>query len=203
MLDQSVRVAALFVEEKGVYSELSYVDPWPEPRDARLYKGGHPVVCHPPCNRWTKMARVNYARFKREDLRPGNDHGCFASALGSVNRVGGVLEHPATSYAWEAHGLAKPPKHGWGPSGEGWVCTVWQSGYGHRANKATWLYYRGRRAPPELDWSKPEGTHQIGGVDTRRRGKNKPTVSRREALGTPLAFRDVLIELAMYSQVSG
>ena len=111
-----------------------------------------------------------------------------------------MLEHPATSYAWQAHGLAKPPRQGWGRSGEGWTCEVWQSAYGHKANKRTWLYFRGEQPPFDLDWSRPPGSHQIGGCDQRGKSKNKPTVSRREAIATPAAFRDVLLRLAEHSK---
>ena len=37
-------VAALYVETNGSYFGLPGVDPWDEPRDARLYAGPHPVV---------------------------------------------------------------------------------------------------------------------------------------------------------------
>ena len=52
-------VAALYVETNGSYFGLPGVDPWDEPRDARLYAGPHPVVAHPPCQRWGQMAIVN------------------------------------------------------------------------------------------------------------------------------------------------
>ena len=45
-------VAALFVETGGAYFGVPGVDPWDEPRDARLYTGHLPVVAHPPCQRW-------------------------------------------------------------------------------------------------------------------------------------------------------
>ncbi len=38
------RVAALFVQEHGVYESMPDVDPWPESRDARTYSGDLPVV---------------------------------------------------------------------------------------------------------------------------------------------------------------
>ena len=45
-------IAALFVETDGVYFNVPGVDPWDESRDARKYSGSHPVVAHPPCQRW-------------------------------------------------------------------------------------------------------------------------------------------------------
>jgi hypothetical protein len=192
-------IAALFVEEFGCYSSVDNVVIWPENRDARKYRGPFPVIAHPPCQRWGAMAVVNYSRWGGEHNKPGNDGGCFASALESVNKWGGVLEHPAKSRAWTAHGLDKPKGAGWQRSGLGWVCEVWQSAYGHRANKATWLYYRGNNPPLLLRWERPTGTHQIGFHDQRGKDRNKPTLGRKEANATPVEFRNELIRLAQHS----
>lgn len=194
-----ITVAALFVQEDGCYAGLPGVDAWPAARDARKYAGPHPVVAHPPCQLWGALAAVNYARWGGEHNRPGNDGGCFASALASVRRWGGVLEHPAATRAWASHGLSRPTGVGWQLTPEGWVCEVWQSAYGHRANKATWLLYCGDAPPAPLRWDRPRGTHQVGQRDQRGKSANKPTLSKREANATPVAFRDALIGLARAS----
>jgi hypothetical protein len=191
-------IAALFVQPDGCYIEPG-IDPWPESRDARKYQGPFPVIAHPPCQLWGAMAAVNYARWGGDHNKPGNDGGCFAYALASVNIFGGVLEHPAKSRAWAAHGLEKPTGIGWKRSGLGWVCEVWQSAYGHRANKATWLYYKGNHPPFDLRWDRPKGTYQIGFHDQRGKDRNKPTLGRKEANATPVEFRDELIRLAQHS----
>lgn len=189
-------IAALYVEKNGAYYGLDGVDPWDEERDARKYSGPWPVVAHPPCQRWGAMAFVNYARWGGEHNMPRNDGGCFAAALHAVRLWGGVLEHPAKSRAWDWFGLTKPSGLGWKRCGTGaWVCEVWQSAYGHRANKATWLYAVGEK-PVELDWSRPVGSHQVGFHDQRGKDRNKPTLSPKEAAATPLAFRDLLISIA-------
>lgn len=189
-------IAALYVQKGGCYYRLPNVDPWDEERDARKYAGPWPVVAHPPCQRWGAMAFVNYARWGGEHNMPRNDGGCFAAALHAVRLWGGVLEHPAKSRAWDWFGLTKPTGLGWQRCGTGaWVCEVWQSAYGHRANKATWLYAVGKK-PVELDWSRPVGSHQVGFHDQRGKDRNKPTLSPKEADATPLAFRDLLISLA-------
>lgn len=190
-------VAALFIDPRGIYSTMPGVDCWDEARDARTYTGDLPVVAHPPCQLWGKFARVNYARWGGEHNRPGNDGGCFASALANVRRCGGVLEHPGLSYAWEAHGLPRPYGVGWmaGDYGE-YVCEVWQSAYGHKARKRTWLFYSGNK-PAELRWDRPDGTHQIGYRDYRRAvNTNKPTIGKRAASATPIDFALALLSLA-------
>jgi len=193
----SIEIAALFVQTDGCYFGLPNVDPWDEKRDARLYEGKFPVVAHPPCQLWGKFAHVNYARWGGEHNRPGNDQGCFKSALHNVIRCGGVLEHPAFSGAWESHGLTRPQGIGWNRVGlHDWVCEVWQSAYGHLANKRTWLYYHGVGSPIEARWDRPKGTHQIGFHDQRGKAANKPTISGKKASATPKDFRDLLIGLA-------
>ena len=194
-------VAALYVQERGTYSQLDFIDMWPQHRDARLYDGPLPVVAHPPCQLWGSMAAVNYARWGGDHNRPGNDGGCFASALANVRKFGGVIEHPAKTRAWEKYGLTKPSGIGWKENHSGgWVCEVWQSAYGHRANKSTWLYYFGKKKPFELNWERLKGTHQIGFHDQRGKKANKPTLGKTEANATPTPFRDALIRLALHSK---
>ena len=188
--------AALFIDASGIYATRPDADLWPQERDARLYDGTLPVVAHPPCQLWGPFAAVNFARWGGEHNCPGNDGGCFSAALAAVDRCGGVLEHPAKSRAWAAHGLTAPRGVGWQRSGDGWVCEVWQSAYGHRANKATWLYCR-HASPPLMRWDRTRGTHQIGYRDQRGAAANKPTVSKREASATPSAFADALIAIAL------
>lgn len=186
------QIAALYVQPNGCYYGLDGVDPWDIGRDARDYKGPHPVVAHPPCNLWVNFAALNYKRWGGEHNRPGNDGGCFASALHSVRSFGGVLEHPAFTHAWKAHDLPRPSGAGWSQHGLDWVCEIWQSAYGHKARKRTWLLYCGSVAPPNLDWTREPGTHQIGQGFT----KGKPVLSGKAASATPPAFRDALISLA-------
>jgi hypothetical protein len=127
----------------------------------------------------------------------GNDGGTFSAALAAVRRCGGVLEHPANTYAWPRHGLPSPHGLGWQATlCGGWVCEVWQSAYGHRANKRTWLYYVGERLPEEMDWSRPVGTHQVGCPDARGKARNKPTLGKTEASATPRRFATALVDLA-------
>ena len=198
LLPNTCYVTALFVEDNGCYF-IDNVDCWIKERDARNYKGLNPVVAHPPCQLWGNLAFVNYKRWGGEHNKPFNDGGCFKSALDNVNRCGGVLEHPAKTRAFEYYGLKKPNKTGWAKSGDGWVCEVWQSAYGHRANKATWLYYKGKKPPFDLNWEKLKGTHQIGFQDQRGKSRNKPTLSKKEANATPIKFRDELLRLARYA----
>lgn len=184
-------VAALYVEYRGVYWDLPGVEPWGLPeRDAREYAGPWPVVAHPPCNRWAMpLAKVNETRYGH---RVGDDGGCFAHALDCVRRFGGVLEQPANTAAWRAFDLPKPLR-GWQRAFcGGWVCQIAQVAYGHRARKATWLYAYGCDLP-ELDTSEPEPTAYVSHLSPHY---DMPRLSKREAKATPIAFRDMLLDMA-------
>jgi hypothetical protein len=199
-------IAALFVEKRGIYSGRPDVEVWHQGRDARLYAGPWPVVAHPPCERWGRywsggpmLARTPKAKEK------GDDGGCFAAALASVRRWGGVLEHPEASHAWRAHGLLAPRLgFGWEPAGDfiGWTCRVEQGHFGHRARKATWLY-ASRVCLPVLPWGSSgkrarldDGCHTS--AERRERAFVSPLerLSRLECLATPAAFAELLLAIA-------
>ena len=200
-----MKIAALYVETGGCYSGLPDVDVWDEARDARRYRGPHPIVAHPPCQRWGRYSENHPIKGKIAET--GDDGGCFESALASVRRWGGVLEHPAASKAW-AHFQIKPPKRyaGWQRADQhgGWTCYVEQGHYGHAARKSTWLYACLTDHPP-LEWGPgeqklPQWMIDRYGYEKARRigvvamvgGKDKTIIRNR----TPIPFRDVLISIA-------
>ena len=194
-------IAALYVQTGGAYFGLPDVDPWDEKRDARLYPGPHPVVAHPPCSRWCRLAGLVEARWGH---KRGEDGGCFAAALASVRAHGGVLEHPAYSDAWKAFDLPRPPRTGgWvqGPCG-GWSCHVEQGRYGHPAKKATWLYAYGVDELPSLRWGFTLDTDSTSAVSwCGNKGTEQRMGGARKRVGgaaskTPPEFRAVLLDIA-------
>lgn len=201
-------IAALFVLPDGPYAGLPYVEIWHRQRDARLYSGPHPVIAHPPCERWGRYWHGGpSARVRRIK---GDDDGCFAAALRAVRTYGGVLEHPEASSAWKEFGLNAPPRFGGWVNADfegGWTCCVDQGHYGHRAQKATWLYAVG--APlPLLKWGKSprtvrldDGFHSAEERQRRIRTGTCQRLSHRQRLETPLPFRDLLLEIASAARV--
>lgn len=188
-------IAALFVQRGGVYWDLPGVELWDEARDARRYPGPHPVVAHPPCSRWCRLAGLVEARWGH---KRGDDGGCFAAALDAVRRWGGVLEHPAYSDAFAAFDLPRPSRHGGWQRGfcGGWSCHVEQGRYGHPAKKATWLYGHGVELP-SLRWgSVPDTTPSMVSWCRNHSDDPRPRIGKRAASATPPAFRDVLIDMA-------
>ena len=206
-------IAALFVESEGAYFGLLGIDPWDEARDARRYAGPSPVIAHPPCQRWGKFWAGQPLWISRTGERKikGDDGGCFASALESVRRFGGVLEHPWGSHAWPHFGISVPPRcGGWIKADDygGRTCCVEQGRYGHYARKPTLLYAVGVELP-ELRWGKsdpvfPQWAIEKYGIEKCKRagelafkggGKNN-----KHRIGTPTEFRDVLIAIAASAQ---
>jgi len=190
-------IAALYVATNGCYFGLPNVDPWDEPRDARRYTGPWPVVAHPPCSRYCRLASQVEQRTGR---KRGDDGGIFAAALASVRKWGGVLEHPAASTAFYANGLLKPLRGSWQSAGDfvGWTTEVEQGHYGHRARKTTWLYAVGCDLPA-LNWgvSVAKITPRPGRDPSRE--QRTGTVQRMgatERRRTPTQFRDLLILMA-------
>jgi len=199
-------IAALFVEQGGCYFGLEGIEPWDKERDARLYAGPHPVVAHPPCERWGRY--WNGGPSARVPRKLGDDDGCFASALASVRRWGGVLEHPEGSHAWRRFDIVAPPREG------GWVpadifhpgahtCCVEQGWYGHRARKATWLYASDVDLP-ELSLGRAPGAFNrldegFHSSEERRRAIKTGVchrLSKKQRAATPEPFRDLLISIA-------
>lgn len=200
-------IAALYVAKDGPYFGLPNVDPWDRARDARQYNGPHPVVAHPPCERWGRYwSGGPSAKVRRHK---GDDGGCFDRALWAARNFGGVIEHPANTSAWSYYRICPPdPLGGWHPAGDGfgaWVCQVHQGHYGHAADKATWLYVKAPRPLPELIWGPCEGKLRLDegfhSNEERRAARAagiKPLerLSKEERAATPIPFRDLLISIA-------
>jgi hypothetical protein len=209
MRDESITVAALYVQTGGCYFNLPGVDPWDEGRDARKYDGPYPIVAHPPCQRWGKMWFGQPLRVKKTGERKtkGDDNGCFDAALMAVRKFGGILEHPWGSHAWPHFGLNVPPREGCWINADflgGWTCCVEQGRYGHYARKPTLLLAYGCELP-SLDWGESEPQYdpvvvermglprakRLGEVGARGGGTNSTP-----RIHTPTPFRDLLLSIA-------
>lgn len=206
----ALHVAALYVQPNGSYADLPGIDPWCEKRDARTYAGPHPVVAHPPCQRWGKMWFGQPLTVKKTGKRKikGDDDGCFEAALAAARKFGGVIEHPWGSHAWAHFGLNMPPREGGWIVADfygGWTCCVEQGRYGHYARKPTLLLVYGVRDLPELLWGKSEAKLDLAVVERMglKRAKRLGEVGARGGgtdstprISTPAPFRDLLVSLA-------
>lgn len=174
-------VAVLFARANSIYFDLAE-HVYDEKRNALTYDGNYPVVAHPPCRGWGRLRHL-------AKIAPGElDLGLFA--VDAVRRCGGVLEHPAASTLWTAAGLPAPGR-GRDDFG-GYTFPVYQSAFGHRAPKATWLYIVGVAPfnlpvmPFELGF--PPGRIELMGVAEREM--------------TPEPFARFLLSVAELASVS-
>jgi hypothetical protein len=179
-------VAALYVTPDSIYKTMPAVDCYDAQRDARTFPADVPVVAHPPCRLWGKMAMFSTAPASEKDLA--------IHAVEAVRECGGVLEHPAGSKLWPAAGLPWPgePADRWG----GFTVTTDQRRFGHRAEKQTWLYVAGRGDLPRF----PRPAHGVAAFvvgDSRRPdGSYRPEIPKKERLATPPRFAAWLVDVA-------
>ncbi len=142
------QAVALYVDPDGPYAKGLVADFYDQDRDAGTYDGDLPVVAHPPCGPWGKLAW----RCENQDRQTGLD------AVAQVRRCGGVLEHPVGSGLFEAAGIPvgdwdNPEREtdAWG----GYTILVRQRDMGHRAYKDTVLYIVGTAELPPL-WTRED-----------------------------------------------
>lgn len=184
----STGVTALYVDPRGPYPRL-VADWYDAERDALSYAGKRPVVAHPPCGPWSNLARLH----KRTEEIAFAPH-----AVATVQRCGGVLEHPGGSILFQACKLPRPgdpiDRHG------GFTIEVHQCDWGHPARKRTWLYIVGledelpKRPPPR------EPTHWASGSRNAPRGAVPPGIkvcSGPQRRRTPPAFAAWLVSVAL------
>lgn len=176
-------ISALFVRKDSIYKQLG-VDCWDIERDARLWPGGNPIIAHPPCWAWGKLAHLAKPRPDEKEL-----------AIWSINQIrkfGGVLEHPRASKLWQEMQL---------PVGNqidefgGFSISVNQHWWGHKAEKRTLLYIVGIK-PKEL----PEMPLNFNAVEyvvtSSKKNNGKKEISKKAREATPPDFAKWLIELA-------
>lgn len=194
-------IAVLFARRDSVYKSLPGCDVWDVDRDARNYSGSAPVVAHPPCRAWGQLRHLANPRPDERELA--------LFAVQQVRRCGGVLEHPAKSTLWPVAGLPAP---GVMDDFGGWTLPIYQSSFGHRAEKPTFLYIVGCRPGqlPPLPLALGEATHICGSSGRRLDGSRlhkgdigwRPEITQAEREHTPVALAVWLVETARIIQKS-
>lgn len=176
-----LQVAVLFCHRRSPYKSIQGCDCYDEQRDALTYNGHLPVIAHPPCRMWSRARRRSLPVNEAEQaLAPW--------AVAVVRRCGGVLEHPFCSRLWDHCQLPAPG------SRDRWGFTVQldQAWFGHRAEKATWLYIVGLE---------PESLPAVN-VALWRRLVNFNNLGRAERQLTPPRFAQFLVDVASQAKVA-
>lgn len=125
--------AALFVRADSAYKTRAFFDAWDAERDAMKFDKPDPVVCHPPCRSWGRLAHL--ATNKRE----GEENLAFFS-VEKIRQNGGILEHPSGSRLF---GSVLPDAGEFPDEWGGFTILIDQYDFGHVAHKPTKLYFCG------------------------------------------------------------
>lgn len=168
-------VSVLFARQDSIYKTLLGCDVYDIDRDARNFQFDRPVICHPPCRAWGRLRHFAKPRSDEKDLAH--------FAIAAVRCCGGVLEHPAGSLLFKSTDLPLPGEF---DSYGGFTYPIYQSWFGHKAPKNTWLYICGI-APVDL----PPFPFHLGLAAGRI--SNNGSMKFRE--GTPLQLAEWLIAL--------
>ena len=129
-------VAALFVETNGIYFGLPNIDPWDKQRDARLYPGPHPVIAHPPCERWGRYWSGGPSARVRRRMGDASTRDWFAkydpnssswktrqySLDGGLTALSGIWPKAGMTRNGRCYQLAE-----WVPHIHGSACSLWHT----------------------------------------------------------------------------
>lgn len=116
-------VSILCVDKKSNYKKIPGLDLWDEERNAYNYAGSNPVICHPPCQQWSRMKAFATENKEQKELA------IFCWEV--VNKNGGILEHPNGSNLFKYVRADKK-----------FIYSVNQHWWGFPARKTTLLYVK-------------------------------------------------------------
>lgn len=189
-------VAVLFARQDSIYKTIPGCDVYDIDRDARTYAGSAPVIAHPPCRAWGTLRHLAKPRHDEKDLA--------LFAIAQVRKFGGCLEHPKRSTLWP---VALLPAPGQVDEFGGWTLPIFQSDFGHLAQKATLLYIVGCMPAqiPTMPMVLGDATHVIASSDRkpdgsrRRKGDRgwRPKLEQKQREHTPPALAAWLYHLAL------
>jgi hypothetical protein len=177
------KVSVLFVQKDSIYKSL-VADCYDEERNALTFSASNPVIAHPPCRLFSKLRAFSTAPQSEKELA--------YFAVKTVQKNGGVLEHPKSSTLWKECNLPLPGSY---DKFGGFTICINQSWFGARMQKATLLYIVGishfmlPRYPISFDLP----THT---QSSSKKKSKKKEVTKRERSATPLAFAEWLIKTA-------
>lgn len=174
-------ITALYVRSNSIYSQLG-IDCYDEERNALTYPGASPVICHPPCRLWSRLHCFSTAPVQEKLLA--------AHAVTMVRKYGGILEHPSGSHLFNLiQWLPGENRDNYG----GYLISINQHWFGHKAQKKTLLYIVGipLKDLPQIPLNFNAVQFKISG--SRSNIKETSKVEREE---TPVALAKWLIETA-------
>lgn len=89
----SKRIAILCANEDSEYFKFEGLDIYTQKRPISEFKGGMPIIAHPPCAQWGK--------FKWRSKKDIEDKMLALQCIEHLAENGGIMEHPASSDIWK------------------------------------------------------------------------------------------------------
>lgn len=177
-------VVVLFARKDSIYKSLG-CDVWDIERDARMWLGGEPCICHPPCRAWGQLSHFAKPRPDEKQLA--------VFSIEMIRKHGGVLEHPRASKLWPYLGLPlgnEVDEYG------GYSICVDQFAWGHKARKRSLLYICGveKRDLQPIPIRFDQIEYVVSSSTRSRRGEVKE-ITKKEREATPEAFAKWLIQV--------
>ena len=175
-------ISVLFAARESIYKTIPGLDVWDIDRNALNWPGGNRGIFHPPCRLWSKWLR-------HLSTAPREERNLALWSVDQVRKEGGILEHPACSLLWTE---ARLPKPGTGDT-YGFSIALYQQWFGHKAQKATWLYICDIKSLPEIPFVLGDpAVRGPWGHEVKHR--NVERLSKAERHGTPLKFALWLVD---------
>jgi hypothetical protein len=115
-------ISVLCIQKNSNYLQLPNLDLWNESRNTYNYTGINPVICHPPCQQWSRLKA-----FAKDD-KLSKELALFCWDKVQVN--GGIFEHPLGSSFFKYVNANRKK-----------MFVVHQSWWGFPARKPTILYF--------------------------------------------------------------
>lgn len=173
-----MKIVILCANDNSNYFKLNDpgLDIYTQERDAWTYNGNDPVICHAPCQQWSKLKA--FARFNMSEKMLA--YHCWEL----IQRNGGIFEHPAGSSFFHAIKANKSK-----------IISVDQHWWNFPSQKRTYLYFN-HCEPLEhpLNFNGIEfQLSTIKGVNQRKmNGKKEMKKSERSLM--PVAFCKYLVD---------
>ncbi len=178
-----MKTPVLFVQKNSKYYNYDCFDCYDEQRNALTSQARVPLICHPPCRKFSRLRAFSKAPLKEKQLA--------YFALDRVRMYGGILEHPKSSTLWKTGNFnldGTVDQYG------GFLRTVNLSDFGFPAKKPTNLYFVGLR-PGELP-SIPLNFNAITHcITTSSKYSNLKEISANQRAATPLLMIEYFIEV--------
>lgn len=117
-----LNISILCVAKDSNYHSIPGLDLWTASRNAYNFDSLNPIICHPPCQQWSRLHK--FARENHEEKQLA--FFCWEK----VNTNGGIFEHPAGSHFFKTVKADRSK-----------IFSINQHWFGFPTRKRTYLYF--------------------------------------------------------------